>query len=268
MTAIRVNNVKSDAPTATTQRPYFDNAHKVLGGRGYSLVRDDGQYNHVLGDRRGRLVDIHAFDDISSVINSDGVRLWGADGLAYEADGFSGIGTIAGRNCAVHFPGHPDALSELRSQSLRCVTATKPHRQDQPCSRLGDAPRPPPGSHRPLQQVMPGLRNPRANTQGRQPVEPKDSWMSRAPSQPTRAAWSHGQSLGANSGRSGSSNKIATNADVSITIRRACRARRMRPTPPRADRRAVERPRLGSALKANRGRARRPAPCWQQLTND
>ncbi len=75
----------------------WERAHDVLRPQGFDRVRDDGPHNTVLLDAWGRLVDLHGFDDTSTVIGDDGVERHGPDGLAYEVGGFDGVGTIAGR---------------------------------------------------------------------------------------------------------------------------------------------------------------------------
>ena len=64
------------------------------------MVRDDGPHNRVLGDADGALVDLHAFDDSMTVVDSAGVARFGPDGLDYETAAFDGTGVIAGRKVA------------------------------------------------------------------------------------------------------------------------------------------------------------------------
>jgi Aminoglycoside-2''-adenylyltransferase len=73
-------------------------ALRALESRSFAIVRDDGPYNVVLLDPLGRLVDLHAFDDTTTVTGTDGVARHGPNGLAYEAGGFDGAGTIDGRS--------------------------------------------------------------------------------------------------------------------------------------------------------------------------
>ena len=75
----------------------FARTHAVLADHSFVVVRDDGPYNHVLGDDVGRLVDVHAFDDSTTVLGADGIERHGPNGLAYEAGGFTGLGRIDGR---------------------------------------------------------------------------------------------------------------------------------------------------------------------------
>ena len=60
-------------------------------------VRDDGPHVQVFADGEGRTVDVHAFDTTIVTVDADGTRRCAGDGLAYEADGFGGVGRIAGR---------------------------------------------------------------------------------------------------------------------------------------------------------------------------
>ncbi len=75
-------------------------AHEVLRAQGFDIVRHDGPHNSVLLGEGGRLVDLHAFDDTTTLVGDDGVERYGPDGLAYEVDGFGGVGSIAGRQVA------------------------------------------------------------------------------------------------------------------------------------------------------------------------
>ncbi len=77
----------------------WGSAVSALESEGFGLVRDDGVFNQVFADSRGRVVDLHSFDDEVVVVDADGVRRHGPNGLAYEAGGFGplGLGRIAGR---------------------------------------------------------------------------------------------------------------------------------------------------------------------------
>ncbi len=75
-------------------------AHESLQAQSFVVVRRDGLHNVVLLDPRGRLVDLHAFDNTTTIIGADGIEYHGPDGLAYETDGFDGVGMIAGRSVA------------------------------------------------------------------------------------------------------------------------------------------------------------------------
>jgi lincosamide nucleotidyltransferase A/C/D/E len=69
----------------------------VLADASFALVRDDGPFNVVLGDDAGRLIDVHSFDDTTTVVGADGIERHGPNGLSYEAGGFVGEGLIDGR---------------------------------------------------------------------------------------------------------------------------------------------------------------------------
>jgi lincosamide nucleotidyltransferase A/C/D/E len=75
-------------------------AQRTLGAHSFALIRGDGPYNVVFMDPPGRLVDLHAFDDTTTVVGADGIERHGPDGLAYEAGGFCGLGTINGQTVA------------------------------------------------------------------------------------------------------------------------------------------------------------------------
>ncbi len=76
----------------------FAVARQALADGGFQLARDDGPHNVVVLDERGLLVDLHAFDDSITVVDADGIERCAGNGLAYEAHGFEGIGTIDGHD--------------------------------------------------------------------------------------------------------------------------------------------------------------------------
>jgi lincosamide nucleotidyltransferase A/C/D/E len=78
-------------------RADFETAGQALDAAGFVPVRDDGRHYQVIADATGRSVDVHAFDATVVTVDPDGTRRCAGDGLAYEADGFGGIGRIAGR---------------------------------------------------------------------------------------------------------------------------------------------------------------------------
>lgn len=77
---------------------HWSRALGALDRAGFTPVRDDGPYNVVMLDDRGRLVDLHSFDDTTTVVGDDGIERHGPDGLAYESGGFDGVGSIDGRS--------------------------------------------------------------------------------------------------------------------------------------------------------------------------
>lgn len=76
---------------------HFDRARAVLADHSFVVVHNDGPYNGVFGDDVGRLVDVHAFDDTSTLIGRDGIERHGPLGLVYEAGGFGGACRVEGR---------------------------------------------------------------------------------------------------------------------------------------------------------------------------
>ena len=84
-----------DVAVPTRQLPQVRN---VLSKASFVLLRDDGPYNVVLGDEAGRVIDVHAFDDTTTVVGDDGIERHGPNGLAYETGGFIGEGRIDERS--------------------------------------------------------------------------------------------------------------------------------------------------------------------------
>jgi lincosamide nucleotidyltransferase A/C/D/E len=85
-------------------RNTFAKAIDALRAHGFELVRDDGRHVQVLADDGGTTVDLHAYDTSVVEVDEHGVRRHGGDGLAFEADGFDGVGTIGGRTVACISP--------------------------------------------------------------------------------------------------------------------------------------------------------------------
>ncbi len=85
-------------------RNAFARALDALHEHGFEIVRDDGCHVQVLADGDGTTVDLHAYDTSVVEVDEHGVRRHGGDGLAFEADGFDGIGTILGRTVACISP--------------------------------------------------------------------------------------------------------------------------------------------------------------------
>ncbi len=61
---------------------------EVLAAQGYKQIREDSQWNFVLGDDKGREIDVHAFiyDDKGNVV----------EGIMYPTESLTGTGTIDG----------------------------------------------------------------------------------------------------------------------------------------------------------------------------
>ncbi len=72
----------------------------ALEAAGFRLYRDDGPFNYVMEDARGRLLDVHLVDLTCTRVGERGVDVYGPNGLAYEAGAFEGRGTIGGREVA------------------------------------------------------------------------------------------------------------------------------------------------------------------------
>lgn len=84
-------------------RSVFATGIDALHASGFELVRDDGRHVQVFADD-GITVDLHAYDTTVVEVDGTGIRRHGGDGLAFEADGFDGHGTIAGRDVACISP--------------------------------------------------------------------------------------------------------------------------------------------------------------------
>ena len=110
----------------------FAPALATLADHGYEIVRHDGPHNQVVADDRGCAVDVHAFDPTVIEVGPDGVARHGGSGLAYEAGGFSGRGTIGGRAVACI---SPDTL--VRYHTGYAVDADDWHDVRLVCERFG-----------------------------------------------------------------------------------------------------------------------------------
>ncbi|MDQ6884474.1 MAG: aminoglycoside nucleotidyltransferase [Candidatus Dormibacteraeota bacterium] len=64
---------------------------------GFGTYRIDNDFNWVLIDARGRLVDVHLVDFSETVIDDAGNEMYGAAGLPFEVGSLEGGGTIAGK---------------------------------------------------------------------------------------------------------------------------------------------------------------------------
>ncbi len=64
---------------------------------GFRTYRVDNEFNWVLVDGRGRLVDVHLVDFSETLITGTGVSTYGPAGLPFEVGSLEGRGTIAGK---------------------------------------------------------------------------------------------------------------------------------------------------------------------------
>jgi lincosamide nucleotidyltransferase A/C/D/E len=69
----------------------------AMEAAGFNTYRVDNDYNWVLIDRRGRLVDVHLVDFSETVVSEAGVRMYGPAGLPFEVGSLDGRGIIAGK---------------------------------------------------------------------------------------------------------------------------------------------------------------------------
>ena len=64
---------------------------------GFRTYRVDNEFNWVLVDGRGRLVDVHLVDFSETLVTGTGVTTYGPAGLPFEVGSLEGRGTIAGK---------------------------------------------------------------------------------------------------------------------------------------------------------------------------
>jgi lincosamide nucleotidyltransferase A/C/D/E len=69
----------------------------AMEAAGFRIHRVDNDFNWVLTDVRGRLVDAHLVDFSETLINEAGGRMYGPAGLPFEVGSLEGRGTIAGK---------------------------------------------------------------------------------------------------------------------------------------------------------------------------
>jgi lincosamide nucleotidyltransferase A/C/D/E len=103
-----------------------------LAAHGFDELRASGPHNIVVLDDQGRAVDLHAFDDTTTVLDPDGVERCGPAGLAYEAQSFCGTGSIGGREVPCI---SPDVL--VRYHTGYAVDADDWHDVSRLCARFG-----------------------------------------------------------------------------------------------------------------------------------
>jgi lincosamide nucleotidyltransferase A/C/D/E len=95
---------------------------KLLETEGYKEVKRDNQWNFVLGDPKGRKVDLHAFvlDDLGNVV----------EGIPYPSASLTGRGSINGRNVRCISPEYQIKFHsgyELRDKDFKDVSALCNH---------------------------------------------------------------------------------------------------------------------------------------------
>jgi lincosamide nucleotidyltransferase A/C/D/E len=69
----------------------------AMEAAGFTPHRVDNEFNWVLIDGRGRLVDVHLVDFSERVVTGAGVSIYGPAGLPFEVGSLEGRGTIAGK---------------------------------------------------------------------------------------------------------------------------------------------------------------------------
>ncbi len=83
-----------DITISSAQRAAYSSVMEAAGFRTY---RVDNEFNWVLVDGRGRLVDVHLVDFSETLITGTGVSTYGPAGLPFEVGSLEGRGTIAGK---------------------------------------------------------------------------------------------------------------------------------------------------------------------------
>ena len=81
-----------DVTISAADRAAYAAAMEAAGFRTY---RVDNDFNWVLIDGRGRLVDVHLVDFSQTTVTGTGVRMYGPAGLPFEVGSLEGTGTIA-----------------------------------------------------------------------------------------------------------------------------------------------------------------------------
>jgi lincosamide nucleotidyltransferase A/C/D/E len=69
----------------------------AMEAAGFIACRLDNDYNWVLVDERGRLVDVHLVDFSETVISAAGVSMYGPAGLPFEVGSLEGRGIVASK---------------------------------------------------------------------------------------------------------------------------------------------------------------------------
>jgi lincosamide nucleotidyltransferase A/C/D/E len=70
----------------------------AMAAAGFRTYRVDNDFNWVLIDERGRLVDVHLVDFSTTTVDASGVSMYGPAGLPFEVGSLEGRGTIAGKS--------------------------------------------------------------------------------------------------------------------------------------------------------------------------
>lgn len=84
-----------DITLSAADRAAYSAAMESAGCRTY---RVDNDFNWVLIDGRGRLVDTHLVDFSETTITESGVRTYGPAGLPFEVGSLEGRGTVAAKS--------------------------------------------------------------------------------------------------------------------------------------------------------------------------
>jgi lincosamide nucleotidyltransferase A/C/D/E len=82
-----------DITISATDRDAYAAAMEAAG---FTTYRVDNDFNWVLIDGRGRLVDVHLVDFSQTLIDGNGISMYGPAGLPFEVGSLEGRGTIAG----------------------------------------------------------------------------------------------------------------------------------------------------------------------------
>ena len=102
--------------SAMDRQTYAD----VMAGLGFTTLRIDNEFNWVLVDDRGRLVDVHLVDFSETRPGAQGTTIYGPAGLPLEVGSLEGRGEISGR----------EVRCETAEFQVRGHTRYKPDEQD------------------------------------------------------------------------------------------------------------------------------------------
>lgn len=70
---------------------------QAMADLGYATYRIDNEFNWVLVDSRGRLVDVHVVDFSQTRRSDEGIEIYGSAGLPFDVGSLEGSGEIGGR---------------------------------------------------------------------------------------------------------------------------------------------------------------------------